>query len=122
MKEGMNNYQVNREYFDALVLHAKQAVDAGAFGEAVDHLATASTFAWENYTGVFLDPKHRGAHRKNFPPCERDVRDRGALHRTGRIPHDEHSHVWRAFEDRLAMDATRSRPPLPVGVDRPARA
>lgn len=51
----MNHYRDHRAHLDALVTQAAQAVDAGAFAEAADHLATAATFAWENHTGLFLD-------------------------------------------------------------------
>ncbi len=51
----MNRYRDNRVRLDTLVAQAELAVNAGAFAEAVAHLATAATFACENHTGLFLD-------------------------------------------------------------------
>lgn len=51
----MNHYRDNRVRLDTLVAQAEQAVDAGAFDEAIGHLSTAATLAWKSHTGVFLD-------------------------------------------------------------------
>jgi O-antigen biosynthesis protein len=79
----MNHYQINREHFNALVDQATRAVDAGAFADAAEHLSVASTFAWENYAGMFLDRRvealllriaqHVNATFATEPRCTADV-------------------------------------------------
>lgn len=51
----MTTLQNNRATFDEYVAIAEQAAVQQDFAAAATHLRVAATYAWENYTGVFLD-------------------------------------------------------------------